>query len=147
MKTEKIKWNDFSEKTPPPQYVNSDSDIIVEYDNERIKMFGQCLFPSNDNTLNSRNHANHFHIIMLFDVIYALNVIWNGARIVKEKLGWTEMFSITTKSKITQKIELDKKYTFEIEANKAKMNIWKINMYIKDQEKIIAEVETTAHVK
>lgn len=146
MKTEKIRWEDFVEKCPPPHYLDPESEITVEYDEERIKMIGQCLFPSSDNTLKSRNHVNHFHVIMLIDVISALNVLWNGARIAKEKLGWEKMLCITTKSKITQKFALDKKYAFEAEAKKAKMGIWKINLHIKDQEKIIAEVETTAKV-
>ena len=147
MKKEIVNWKDFSENFPPPHYLDPESEIVVEYNEESIKMIGQCLFPSSDNTLKTRNHVNHFHVIMLIDVVYALNVLWNSARIAKEKLGWEEMLSITTKSKITQKFILDASYIFEIEARKAKMGIWKATLYIKDHGKIVAEVETIANVK
>jgi hypothetical protein len=110
-------------------------------------MIGECLFPSNDPTLKARNHVNHFHVIMLIDVVYALNVLWNGARVAKEKLGWGEMLAITTKSKITQKFILDKKYAFHAQARRAKMGIWKITLRINDQEHVVAEVDTTAQVR
>lgn len=147
MKTEKIMWNDYTEKLPPPHYLDPKSEIVIEYDNETIKMTGKCLFPSEDPTLKQRGHVNHFHVIMLIDVMYALNVLWNGARLAKEKLGWEKMLAITTKSKITQKFKLDTPYAFQAEAKKAKMGIWKVTLYIKDQGKTIAEVETLAQVK
>lgn len=147
MKKETILWNDFSEKSPPPHYLTPGSEIIVEYDENTIIMTGECLFPRSDPTLKSRNHVNHFHVIMLIDVISALNVLWNGARIAKEKLGWEKMLSITTKSKITKKFTLDRRYGFYAEARKAKMNIWKITLAINDNRETIAEVEVIAKVE
>ncbi|MFA7717302.1 MAG: hypothetical protein WC875_01130 [Candidatus Absconditabacterales bacterium] len=143
----KISWKDFRKKSPPPHYLCPDSDIIVEYDGETIKMAGQCLFPSSDQTLKSRNHVNHFHVIMLIDVVCALNVLWNAARIAKEKFGWKEMLSITTKSKITQKLVLDKKYSFHVQAKRAKLGIWKITLHIADKENVVADVKSTAQVE
>lgn len=147
MKKETILWNDFSEKSPPPHYLAPESEIIVEYDNDTIIMTGECLFPSSDPTLKSRNHVNHFHVIMLIDVISALNVLWNSARIAKEKLGWEKMLSITTKSKITKKFTLDRRYRFHVEARKAKMGIWKITLTINDERETIAEVEVIGKVE
>lgn len=148
MKTEKISWKDFKKESPPPHYLDPESEIMVEYDSETIKIHGQCLFPSNDPTLKSRNHVNHFHVIMLIDVISALNVLWNSARIAKEKLGWEKMLSISTSSKITQKFMLDKSYIYQIQAKKAKMGIWKVTLIIVDDKgETIAEVESIAKVE
>ncbi|MCF7834932.1 hypothetical protein K9M48_02655 [Candidatus Gracilibacteria bacterium] len=147
MKKEIVKWEDFSKKSPPPHYLDSKSDIVIEYDDKNVEMIGKCIFPSSDPTLESRGHVNHFHIIMLIDVVSALNVLWNGARIVKEKLGWEDMLSITTESKITQKLKLDILYVFEAKVKKVKMGLWQASLIIKDQEKVVAEVITLAKVK
>lgn len=149
MKTKtKVSWKDFERKAPLPHYLCPDSNIAIEYDEETIEMTGNCLFPSRDKTLKARGHVNHFHVIMLIDVIYALNVLWNSARIVKSKLGWETMLAITTKSKITTKFKLDKQYLFYLKGEKAKMGIWSVTLSISDDEnKIIAEVEVKAKVE
>ncbi len=147
MKKEVVNWKDFSEKSPPPHYLDPESEIIVEYNEESVKMIGKYLFPSSDPTLKTRNHVNHFHVIMVIDVIFALNVLWNGARIAKEKLGWENMLAITTNSKIIQKLELDVSYVFEAELKKAKMGLWEATLRIKSQSNVVAEVNTLAKVK
>ena len=147
MQKEVVNWKDFSEKSPPPHYLDPESEIIVEYKEESVKMIGKCLFPSSDPTLKTRNYVNHFHVIMVIDVIFALNVLWNGARIAKEKLGWENMLAITTNSKIIQKLELDVSYVFEAEVKKAKMGLWEATLRIKSQSNVIAEVSTLAKAK
>lgn len=146
MKKSTVSWKDFQKKAPPPHYLCPDSTVTIEHDEETIKMTGQCLFPSSDQTLKARGHVNHFHVIMLIDVVYALNVLWNGARIVKEKFGWEKMLAITTKSKITKKFVLDERYEFQVQAKKAKMGIWRITLNIYHKEKIVAEVECSAQI-
>ena len=147
MKKEVVNWKDFSEKSPPPHYLDPESEIIVEYNEEAMKIIGKCLFPSSDPTLKTRNHVNHFYVIMVIDVIFALNVLWNCARIAKEKLVWESMLSITTNSKIIRKLDLDVSYVFEAEVKKAKMDLWEAILKIKNQGNVIAEVSTLARVK
>lgn len=147
MKKVTVSWKEFQSKAPLPHYVCAEQDILVEYNETTITGKGSCLFPGEDETLKQRGHVNHFHLVMLVDVIYALNVVWNMGRVAKDLMLWDEMLSIQTSSKVTKKLILDKKYDFQISAEKAKENIWKINLIISDGGNNIAEVTTMAFVK
>lgn len=147
MKKVTVSWKDFESKAPLPHYVCAEQDILVEYNETKIIGKGCCLFPGEDETLKQRGHVNHFHLVMLVDVIHALNVVWNLGRVAKDIMCWDNMLSIQTSSKVREKLSIDKKYDFQICAEKTRKDIWKIVLIISDAGKCIAEVTTMAFVK
>ncbi|MDR3168792.1 MAG: hypothetical protein LBU27_03385 [Candidatus Peribacteria bacterium] len=141
-----VSWEEYRQSSPLPHYVDSTENLVVIYNDKEIRISGKCLFPSSDPTLKPREHANHFHVVMLIDVVETLNVLWNASRVAKSFLGFSQMLSIETNSRITEKFVLDTSYRFEVQATKGTHDFWNVELKIYNSDgKVIATVECKAY--
>lgn len=133
-----FKWDDVKNQCPPPHYIKPNSTVTVEIGGgEIIKASGICLFPKEDPTLTSRRQVNHFHsILLLEDVVFALNVIWNLARVIQPEKGWKDMVSVKTETRVFHPIEIGHSYAFYVYIEPLKGNFKKAKLRIVSDEEI-----------
>jgi len=142
-----IKWNDVKNNAPLPHYICNGSNITIEIDDDgKIQASGTCLFPKNDKTLSKRKQVNHFHsIILLTNVIFALNVVWNAARATAQVTNWEKMLSVETHTRVFHPIKIDQPYHFVALLEKMKKDFNKVTLKILDVDNKteLISVETT----
>lgn len=146
-----INWNDVKDRAPLPHYVKEGSELCLIEDDGGFQILGTCLFPKEDPTLSSRSKVNHFHSIILLgnvDVVFALNIAWNTARAVAPKIGWKNMVSVETHTRVFHPIKIDQPYPFIVFLEPMKGNFKKVRLEILDVDnktKLIS-VETKVNV-